>query len=99
VNSVSFKNLTAYEIDSLHRSYNLTDGHAFRRWTPAEDAIIDRSSQPFKDRRPAQVLPALAEEPEDLVHVARAGQAETLVLACLETKGKTVASVVRWPAG
>jgi hypothetical protein len=78
---------------------NLTDGQAFRRWTTGDEAIIDRSSRPFKDRRPAQVRPALAEEPEDLVHAARAGQAETLVLACLETKGKTVASVVRRPAG
>jgi hypothetical protein len=99
VNSVSFKTLTADEIDRLHRSDNLTDGHAFGRWAPAEDAIIDRSSQPLKERRPAQVLPALAEEPEDLVHAARAGQAETSLLACLETKGKTVASVVRRPAG
>jgi aspartate/methionine/tyrosine aminotransferase len=48
-----FKNLTGYEIDSLPQSYNLTDGHAFRRWTAAEEAIIDRSAQLFKrnDRR------------------------------------------------
>jgi aspartate/methionine/tyrosine aminotransferase len=46
---VSFKNLTGYEIDSLHRSFNLTDGHAFRRWTAAEEAIIDRSPQLFKE--------------------------------------------------
>jgi aspartate/methionine/tyrosine aminotransferase len=45
---VSFKNLTAYEIDTLHRSYNLTDGHAYRRWTAAEEAIIDRSPSLFK---------------------------------------------------
>jgi aspartate/methionine/tyrosine aminotransferase len=45
---LSFKNLTCYEIDSLGRSYNLTDGHAFRRWTAAEEAIIDRSPQLFK---------------------------------------------------
>jgi aspartate/methionine/tyrosine aminotransferase len=43
-----FKNLTGYELDSLHRSYNLTDGHAFRRWTAAEEAIIDRSPELFK---------------------------------------------------
>jgi aspartate/methionine/tyrosine aminotransferase len=49
VNPVTFKNLTAYEIDSLGRSYNLTDGHAFRRWTAAEEAIIDRSPQLFKE--------------------------------------------------
>src|SRR6516165_3626560 len=44
-----FKNLTGYEIDSLRQSYNLTDGHAFRRWFAAEEAIIDRSAQLFKD--------------------------------------------------
>jgi aspartate/methionine/tyrosine aminotransferase len=48
-----FKNLTSYEIDSLPRSYNLTDGHAFRRWSAAEEAIIDQSALLFKhnDRR------------------------------------------------
>jgi aspartate/methionine/tyrosine aminotransferase len=48
-----FKNLTGYEIDSLPQSYNLTDGHAFRRWSAAEEAIINRSAQLFKnnDRR------------------------------------------------
>jgi aspartate/methionine/tyrosine aminotransferase len=49
VNPLSFKNLTGYEIDALHRSCNLTDGHAFRRWTAAEEAIIDRSAQLFKN--------------------------------------------------
>lgn len=50
---VTFKNLTGYEIETLPRAYNLTDGHAFRRWSPAEEAIIDRSTQLFKssDRR------------------------------------------------
>jgi aspartate/methionine/tyrosine aminotransferase len=47
------RNLTGYEIDSLPQSYNLTDGHAFRRWFAAEEAIIDRSAELFKnnDRR------------------------------------------------
>jgi hypothetical protein len=44
-----FKNLTGYEIDSLRQSYNLTDGHAFRRWFAAEEAIIDQSAQLFKN--------------------------------------------------
>jgi aspartate/methionine/tyrosine aminotransferase len=44
-----FKNLTGYEIDSLRQSYNLTDGHAFRRWFAAEEAIIDRSAELFKN--------------------------------------------------
>jgi aspartate/methionine/tyrosine aminotransferase len=43
------KNLTSYEIDSLPQSYNLTDGHAFRRWSAAEESIIDRSARLFKD--------------------------------------------------
>jgi aspartate/methionine/tyrosine aminotransferase len=48
-----FRNLTGYEIDSLPRSYNLTDGHAFRRWFAAEEAIVNRSAQLFRnnDRR------------------------------------------------
>lgn len=43
-----FKNLTGYEIDSLPRVFNLTDGHAFRPWSPAEEAVIDRTPQFFK---------------------------------------------------
>jgi aspartate/methionine/tyrosine aminotransferase len=48
-----FKNLTGYEIDSLPQSYNLTDGHAFRRWSAAEEAVIDQAARLFKhnDRR------------------------------------------------
>jgi aspartate/methionine/tyrosine aminotransferase len=50
---MTFKNLTGYEIETLPQSYNLTDGHAFRSWSAAELAIIDRSAQLFKnnDRR------------------------------------------------
>jgi DNA-binding transcriptional MocR family regulator len=43
------KNLTSFEIDSLAQSYNLTDGHAFRRWLAAEETIIDRSPQLFRN--------------------------------------------------
>jgi aspartate/methionine/tyrosine aminotransferase len=43
------RNLTEYEIDTLPQTYNLTDGHAFRRWLPAEQSIIDRSAQLFKN--------------------------------------------------
>jgi aspartate/methionine/tyrosine aminotransferase len=43
------RNLTGYEIDSLPQIYNLTDGHAFRRWSAAEEAIIDRSAQLFSN--------------------------------------------------
>jgi aspartate/methionine/tyrosine aminotransferase len=44
-----FKNLTGYEIDTLPRIFNLTDGHAFRRWSAPEEAIINRSAQLFKN--------------------------------------------------
>jgi DNA-binding transcriptional MocR family regulator len=53
-----FKNLTAYEITSLPQTFNLTDGHAFRRWSAAEEAIIDGSAQLFKNndrRRQAEI--------------------------------------------
>jgi aspartate/methionine/tyrosine aminotransferase len=52
------KNLTCYEIDSLPQPYNLTDGHAFRRWLAAEEAIVDRSAQLFRNhdrRRQAEI--------------------------------------------
>jgi hypothetical protein len=44
-----FRSLTGYEIDTLPRSHNLTDGHAFRRWFAAEEAIIERPAQLFKN--------------------------------------------------
>src|SRR5262249_27136956 len=44
-----FKNLTGYEIHTLPQVYNLTDGHAFRAWFAAEEAIIDRSAELFKN--------------------------------------------------
>jgi hypothetical protein len=49
-----FKNLTGYEIDTLPQSYHLTDGHAFRRWFAAEEALIDRSAQLFKNNNRQQ---------------------------------------------
>lgn len=50
---MDFQNLTCYEIHTLGQSYNLTDGHAFRHWSPAEEAIIDRAAHLFRhnDRR------------------------------------------------
>jgi hypothetical protein len=38
-----------YNIDTLPQSCNLPDGHAFRRWFAAEEAIIDRPAQLFKN--------------------------------------------------
>jgi aspartate/methionine/tyrosine aminotransferase len=43
------RNLTTYEIETLPQCYNLTDGHAFRRWFAAEEAIVDRSAHLFKN--------------------------------------------------
>jgi aspartate/methionine/tyrosine aminotransferase len=49
-----FRNLTEYEIDTLPQTYNLTDGHAFRRWFAAEEAIIDHSAQLFRNNNRRQ---------------------------------------------
>jgi len=46
---MAFKNLTGYEIDTLPQSFNLTDGHAFRSWSPEEEAIIQSSAELFKN--------------------------------------------------
>ncbi len=43
------RNLTSYEIETLPRCYNLTDGHAFRRWLAPEEAIINRSAELFRN--------------------------------------------------
>jgi hypothetical protein len=44
-----FRNLTGCEIDTLPQTCNLTDGHAFRRWFAAEEAITGRPAQLFKN--------------------------------------------------
>jgi aspartate/methionine/tyrosine aminotransferase len=51
-----FKNLTGFEIDTLQHTYNLTDGHAFRRWSAAEEAIIDRSAGLFRNNNRRQQI-------------------------------------------
>lgn len=45
--------LTVREIPLLTEEFNLTDGHAYRKWTDAEDAIIDRATEMLRevDRR------------------------------------------------
>jgi RNA polymerase sigma factor (TIGR02999 family) len=71
-----FMNLTGYEIDTLPQTCNLTDGHAFRRWSAAEEAIIDRSSQ-----LPAeQLLPLVYDELRQLAahRLAREKPGQTL---------------------
>jgi aspartate/methionine/tyrosine aminotransferase len=42
------RNLTSYEIDSLGHPYNLTDGHAYRRWSADEAAILHGAGQLFQ---------------------------------------------------
>ncbi len=44
----AMKNLTVYEIDTLSEIYNLTDGHAFRPWSPAEETIIEGAANLFR---------------------------------------------------
>jgi aspartate/methionine/tyrosine aminotransferase len=66
-----FRNLTGYEIDSLPRSYNLTDGHAFRRWFAAEEAIIDRSAQLFKGNNRQRQVEIEREYIRDFLRLAR----------------------------
>src|SRR5580704_1478984 len=46
--------LTDYEVSTLSQPYHLTDGHAFRRWSAAEVAIIDRSAQLFENNHRQQ---------------------------------------------
>jgi aspartate/methionine/tyrosine aminotransferase len=66
-----FRNLTGYEIDTLPQTYNLTDGHAFRRWSAAEVAIIDRSAQLFKNNNRQQQVEIEREYIRDFSHLAR----------------------------
>ncbi len=42
------KNLTTLELRSLADPFNLTDGHAFRHWTPAEAAVVDGATHLLK---------------------------------------------------
>jgi aspartate/methionine/tyrosine aminotransferase len=65
------KNLTGYEIDTLPQTYNLTDGHAFRRWSAAEEAIIDRSAQLFKENTRRKQVEIEREYVRDFSRLAR----------------------------
>jgi hypothetical protein len=66
-----FKNLTSYEIDSLPQSYNLTDGHAFRRWLAAEGAIIEQAARFFKNHDRRQQIQIEREYIRDFSELAR----------------------------
>jgi aspartate/methionine/tyrosine aminotransferase len=72
-----FKNLTGYEIATLPQSYNLTDGHAFRRWSAAEEAIIDRSAQLFKNTNRRQQVEIERQYVRDFCRLARQTWNET----------------------
>jgi aspartate/methionine/tyrosine aminotransferase len=66
-----FRNLTGYEIDSLPQAYNLTDGHAFRGWFAAEEAIIERSAQLFKNTNRRRQIEIEREYVQDFSRLAR----------------------------
>jgi aspartate/methionine/tyrosine aminotransferase len=69
--SMMFKNLTGYEIDTLPHAYNLTDGHAFRQWFPAEETIINRSAELFKNHTRQQQFEIEREYIRDFSRLAR----------------------------
>jgi aspartate/methionine/tyrosine aminotransferase len=65
------KNLTSYEIETLPHCYNLTDGHAFRRWFPSEQSIIDRSPQLFRGSNRRQQFEIERNYIRDFLRLAR----------------------------
>jgi aspartate/methionine/tyrosine aminotransferase len=70
------RNLTSHEIASLPQSYNLTDGHAFRRWSAAEEAVIDRSAQLFRNNTRMRQVEIEQEYVRDFSRLARQTFAE-----------------------
>jgi aspartate/methionine/tyrosine aminotransferase len=68
---VSSKNLTGYEIDSLHRCLNLTDGHAFRQWSAAEEEIIERSPRLFRNHSRQMQAGIEREYIKDFLHLGK----------------------------
>src|SRR5581483_1496349 len=54
-------NITEIEIPYLPRDFNLTDGHAYRKWSKDEEKIIDRSPEFFKNIN-RQMQPTLEKE-------------------------------------
>lgn len=65
------KNLTSYEIETLPHCYNLTDGHAFRRWFPSEQAIVDRSPELFRNSSRRQQFEIERDYIRDFLGLAR----------------------------
>jgi hypothetical protein len=64
-------NLTTYKIATLPQTFNLTDGPAFRRWFAAEEAIIDRSAQLFRNNNRRQQVEIEREYTRDFSQLAR----------------------------
>jgi aspartate/methionine/tyrosine aminotransferase len=55
------KNTTEYDIPALPSSFNLTDGHVYRNWSPQEEKIIAKASE-FLETSTRQMLPELEKE-------------------------------------
>jgi aspartate/methionine/tyrosine aminotransferase len=77
--TMTFKNLTGYEIDTLAQSFNLTDGHAFRSWSPEEEAIIDRAAELFKSSNRQAQAAIEREYIGDFLHLAKQTHDESRV--------------------
>lgn len=55
------KNITEYEIPLLPKDFNLTDGHAYREWSPQEEKIITNANV-FLKSSTRQRLPDVEKE-------------------------------------
>jgi hypothetical protein len=94
-----FRNLTGFEIDSLPQSYNLTDGHAFWHWFAAEEAIIDRSAQIFKNNNRRLQIEIEREYIQDFSRLARQTCDEDAVgyLVCFTASMALVGEGLQFP--
>lgn len=54
------RNLTERQVSVLSHEYNLADGHAYRGWSPQEQAVVDSTPQKFRqvDRRQQDAIEA-----------------------------------------
>jgi len=106
--STPVRNMTVWEIGTLRRPLNVSDGHVFRSWTPAEQAIIDRTPWLFTKYNRRDQVQIEREYIGDFMQLARQTHDETLVgaLMCftasmafevvanwLRRKGKSVALI------
>ncbi|MEU6621525.1 pyridoxal phosphate-dependent aminotransferase [Streptomyces litmocidini] len=75
------RNLTERQVSVLSYEYNLADGHAYRAWSPQEQAVVDSTPQKFRqvDRRQQDAIEAeyfetfyaLGQQTLDTDHFAR----------------------------